>query len=66
MLKLLILFVVMVAVFSSPLSSSTPVDVRPEPPVADPVLPTEKEPIFQASSSTGAHSPGDLIMLDVY
>nr|GMD30619.1 probable receptor-like protein kinase At1g80640 [Ipomoea batatas] len=58
MLKLLILFVVMAALFSSPLSSSTPVDVRPEPPVSDPVLPTEKEPIFQASSSSGAHSPG--------
>ncbi|KZV22607.1 putative receptor-like protein kinase [Dorcoceras hygrometricum] len=44
-------------VFSSP-SFSLPVDVKPDPPVADPVLPTEKDPIFgNSSSDIVAHSP---------
>ncbi|XP_073023427.1 probable receptor-like protein kinase At1g80640 isoform X2 [Primulina eburnea] len=43
-------------VFSSP-SFSVPVDVKPDPPVADPVLPTEKNPILGNSSDLIAHSP---------
>ncbi|RAL47659.1 hypothetical protein DM860_017635 [Cuscuta australis] len=60
MLKLLILFVllIIIGVLSFPFSSSTPVDVRPESPVSYPVLPAEREPIFQLPSSSSAHSPG--------
>ncbi|XP_073271088.1 probable receptor-like protein kinase At1g80640 isoform X1 [Primulina huaijiensis] len=43
-------------VFSSP-SFSVPVDVKPDPPVADPVLPTEKNPTLGNSSDIIAHSP---------
>ncbi|CAH9142735.1 unnamed protein product [Cuscuta epithymum] len=57
MLKLLILFVVIIiGFFSSTLSSSVPVQV--ESPVPHPVLPSEKEPIFQLSSNSTALSPG--------
>lgn len=58
-MKVLIL-VVPVLIFSSPLLSF-PVDVKPNPPVSDPVLPTEKEPPVFPTSSPGveAQSPGD-------
>ncbi|XP_073292015.1 probable receptor-like protein kinase At1g80640 isoform X2 [Primulina huaijiensis] len=42
-------------VFSS--SFSLPVVVKPDPPVAEPVLPTEKDPILGNSSDIVAHSP---------
>lgn len=56
---------ILIWVFCLPLSSF-PVDVRPQPPVSDPVLPREKDPIFPSSSSSSsaaaaavgqAHSP---------
>ncbi|XP_075511064.1 putative receptor-like protein kinase At1g80640 isoform X3 [Primulina tabacum] len=43
-------------VFSSS-SFSLPVVVKPDPPVAEPVLPTEKDPILGNSSDIVAHSP---------
>lgn len=58
-MKVLIL-VVPFLIFSSPLLSF-PVDVKPNPPVADPVLPTEKEPPVFPTSPPGVEtkSPGD-------
>ncbi|XP_073124432.1 probable receptor-like protein kinase At1g80640 isoform X2 [Henckelia pumila] len=55
-LKLLLLILVTIWVLSSPLFSA-PLDVRADPPVADPVLPTEKEPIFKNSSDLIAPPP---------
>lgn len=55
-MKLLILLIP-IWVFVTPLLSA-PVDVTPQPPSADPVLPTEKGPIFQISSDKDAPSPG--------
>ncbi|CAA3016884.1 probable receptor kinase At1g80640 [Olea europaea subsp. europaea] len=53
-----ILFIVCLSIwfFSSTLFSA-PLDVRPAPPVADPVLPTEKDPFFVNSSTGVTHSP---------
>ncbi|PHT47506.1 hypothetical protein CQW23_11714 [Capsicum baccatum] len=44
-------------VFVTPVLSA-PVDVTPQPPNADPALPTEKGPIFQVYSDKDAPSPG--------
>ncbi|XP_049394732.1 probable receptor-like protein kinase At1g80640 isoform X1 [Solanum stenotomum] len=55
-MKLLILLIP-IWVFVTPLLSA-PVDVTPQPPSADPVLPTEKGPIFQIYSDKDAPSPG--------
>ncbi|KAL2462136.1 Protein kinase superfamily protein [Abeliophyllum distichum] len=55
-MKVLFIVFVSIWVFSSPLFSA-PLDVRPDPPVADPVIPTEKDPFFVNSSSVNAHSP---------
>lgn len=59
-----ILFIVCLSIwfFSSTLFSA-PLDVRPAPPVADPVLPTEKDPFFVNSSTGVTHSPGNLLTL---
>ncbi|XP_012856760.1 PREDICTED: probable receptor-like protein kinase At1g80640 [Erythranthe guttata] len=38
-------------------SFSAPLDVKPDPPAADPVLPTEKDPFFKNSTDLIAHSP---------
>ncbi|KAL7099630.1 hypothetical protein ACP275_09G096800 [Erythranthe tilingii] len=44
--------------FSLPsFSFSAPLDVKPDPPAADPVLPTEKDPFFKNSTDLIAHSP---------
>ncbi|KAK4427953.1 putative receptor-like protein kinase [Sesamum alatum] len=53
---LLFLLLIPIWVFSSP-SFSAPLDVKPDPPVSDPVLPTEKDPFFKDSSDFVAHSP---------
>lgn len=45
-------------VFVTPVLSA-PVDVTPQPPNADPALPTEKGPIFQVYSDKDAPSPGN-------
>ncbi|XP_073143764.1 probable receptor-like protein kinase At1g80640 isoform X2 [Henckelia pumila] len=55
-MQLWFLILLPIWVFSSS-SFSLPVDVRPDPPVADPVLPTEKDPILGNSSDIVAHSP---------
>ncbi|KAI3455263.1 hypothetical protein Pfo_011926 [Paulownia fortunei] len=55
-MKLLFLLLVPIWVFSFP-SFSAPLDVKPDPPAADPVLPTEKDPFFKNSSDLIAHSP---------
>ncbi|KAG8388246.1 hypothetical protein BUALT_Bualt02G0105800 [Buddleja alternifolia] len=55
MKKLLFLMVTLIWVFSCPLNSA-PVDV-PDPPVADPVLPTDKDPFFRNSTDFMPHSP---------
>lgn len=52
-MKLLFLLLIPISVFSLPL------DVKPDPPAADPVLPTEKDPFFKNSSDLIAHSPGN-------
>lgn len=60
------ILIVPILVFASPLVSSFPVDVMPEPPAADPVLPTEKDPVLPSSSSsssgTKAKGPGNSTM----
>ncbi|KAL3511950.1 hypothetical protein ACH5RR_024667 [Cinchona calisaya] len=62
MMKVVILVIIaIILVFSSSPSLSFPVDVKPDPPVADPVLPTEKDPppLLPNSSGLDAHSSGD-------
>ncbi|KAL3835496.1 hypothetical protein ACJIZ3_010232 [Penstemon smallii] len=56
MKKLLLLLLIPIWVFSSPLFAA-PLDVKPDPPVSDPLLPTEKDPFFKNSSDIIAHSP---------
>ncbi|KAL2242739.1 UNVERIFIED_CONTAM: hypothetical protein Sindi_0391900 [Sesamum indicum] len=56
MKKILFLLLIPIWVFSFP-SFSAPLDVKPDPPVSDPVLPTEKDPFFKDSSDFIAHSP---------
>ncbi|KAK4488873.1 hypothetical protein RD792_004689 [Penstemon davidsonii] len=56
MKKLLFLLLIPIWVFSSPLFAA-PLDVKPDPPVSDPLLPTEKDPFFKNSSDIIAHSP---------
>lgn len=53
---LLLLIIVPIWVFALP-SSSAPLDVKASPPVADPVLPIEREPFFKNSSDLIAHPP---------
>ncbi|XP_075491392.1 putative receptor-like protein kinase At1g80640 isoform X2 [Primulina tabacum] len=55
-LKLLLLIMVPIWVLSSSLFSA-PLDVRADPPVSDPVLPKEKEPVFKNSSDLIAPPP---------
>ncbi|KAK6120502.1 hypothetical protein DH2020_045760 [Rehmannia glutinosa] len=55
-MKLLFLVLIPIWVFSIP-SFSVPLDVKPDPPAADPVLPTERDPFFKNSSDLIAHSP---------
>ncbi|KAG8379749.1 hypothetical protein BUALT_Bualt07G0121700 [Buddleja alternifolia] len=60
-MKLLFMFLVLsiipIWVYSSP-SFSAPLDVKPDPPAADPLLPTQKDPFFDKNSSDLiAHSP---------
>ncbi|GER48476.1 protein kinase superfamily protein [Striga asiatica] len=55
-MKLLFLLLVPVWVFSFS-SFSFPVDVKPVPPAADPVIPTEKDPFFKNSSDLIARPP---------
>ncbi|XP_051134752.1 probable receptor-like protein kinase At1g80640 isoform X2 [Andrographis paniculata] len=58
LLLLLLLFLLVIWSFSIP-SSCFPVDVRPDPPVADPVLPIQTDPFFKNSSDLTPHSsPG--------
>lgn len=56
-MKFLNFSLILIWVFILPLYSF-PLDVRPQPPVSDPVLPTEKDPIIPSSSLGHAHSPG--------
>ncbi|KAL0342155.1 UNVERIFIED_CONTAM: putative receptor-like protein kinase [Sesamum calycinum] len=56
MKMILFLLLIPIWVFSFP-SFSAPLDVKPDPPVSDPVLPTEKDPFFKDSSDFIAHSP---------
>ncbi|CAI9113912.1 OLC1v1014617C2 [Oldenlandia corymbosa var. corymbosa] len=55
-MKKIWIFIVPILVFCSPLVGSYPADVKPAPPVSDPVLPTEKDPVLPSSSSS---SPGE-------
>ncbi|PIN00078.1 Serine/threonine protein kinase [Handroanthus impetiginosus] len=55
-MKLLVLLLIPIWVFSVP-SFSAPLDVKPDPPAADPVLPTERDPFFKNSSDLIAHPP---------
>ncbi|KAL8457028.1 hypothetical protein ACS0TY_035021 [Phlomoides rotata] len=56
MKNLLFLLLIPIWVFSFP-SFCLPLDVKPDPPASDPLLPTEKDPFFKNSSDLTAHSP---------
>ncbi|XP_051148027.1 probable receptor-like protein kinase At1g80640 isoform X2 [Andrographis paniculata] len=58
-MKGLFMFLAMISVWISIFasSSSSPVDVKADPPVADPVLPIQREPFFKNSSDLIAHPP---------
>ncbi|XP_016437779.1 putative receptor-like protein kinase At1g80640 isoform X2 [Nicotiana tabacum] len=56
-MKIIFILLISILVFTTPLLSA-PVDVTPQPPITDPVLPTEKGPIFQVPSDKDAPSPG--------
>ncbi|KAL1551334.1 non-specific serine/threonine protein kinase [Salvia divinorum] len=55
-MNLLFLLLIPIWVLSSP-ALSVPLDVKPDPPASDPVIPTEKDPFFKNPSDLGAHSP---------
>ncbi|KAH6758692.1 Protein kinase superfamily protein [Perilla frutescens var. frutescens] len=55
-MNLLLLLLVSIWVSSFP-TFSVPLDVKPDPPASDPVLPTEKDPFFKNSTDLVAHSP---------
>lgn len=57
-MNLLLLLLIPIWVLSFP-ALSVPLDVKPDPPASEPVIPTEKDPFFKNSSDLGAHSPGD-------
>lgn len=61
-MNILILLLVAIWVLSFP-SFSVPLDVKPDPPASDPVLPTEKDPFFKNSTDLVAHSPGTFLDL---
>lgn len=58
-MNLLFLLLVFISVLNFP-TLSVPLDVKPDPPASDPVIPTEKDPVFKNSSDLTAHSPGNL------
>ncbi|KAL3633094.1 hypothetical protein CASFOL_026078 [Castilleja foliolosa] len=55
-MKLLFLLLIPIWFLGLP-SFSVPVDVKPDPPVVEPVIPTEKDPFFKNSSDLIAHPP---------
>ncbi|XP_047968071.1 probable receptor-like protein kinase At1g80640 isoform X1 [Salvia hispanica] len=55
-MNILFLLLLSIWVLSFP-ALSVPVEVKPDPPASDPVIPTEKDPFFNNSSDLGAHSP---------
>ena len=57
-MNILFLLLLSIWVLSFP-ALSVPVEVKPDPPASDPVIPTEKDPFFNNSSDLGAHSPGN-------
>lgn len=61
-MNLLFLLLVSIWVLSVPLFS-VPLDVKPDPPASDPVLPTERDPFFKNSTDLLAHSPGTYLDL---
>ncbi|KAG6426074.1 hypothetical protein SASPL_110288 [Salvia splendens] len=63
-MNLLFLLLIPIWVLSSP-ALSVPLDVKPDPPASDPVIPTEKDPFFKNSSDLGAHSPARLEVAEV-